>query len=62
MAGRSGQIRLPAAIGTCNLCEGETVGEVIEILGIIFVWCLVLGVAGYAADQLRSVIKGDWDQ
>lgn len=37
-------------------------GEVIEILGIIFVWCLVLGVAGYAADQLRSVIKGDWDQ
>ena len=36
--------------------------EGIEILGIIFVWCLVLGIAGYAADQLRSIIKGDFDQ
>lgn len=33
-----------------------------ETLGIIFVWCIVLAIAGYAADQLRSIIKGDWDQ
>jgi len=33
-----------------------------ETLGMIFVWCIVLGIAGYAADQLRSIIKGEFDQ
>ena len=45
----------------CDIQQIEA-GWPMETLGMIFVWCIVLGIAGYAADQLRSIIKGDWDQ